>query len=78
MSEEKKLIEITVKLPESEFRAIDQFKVLIYDDADIYEMYREAILPMLTAIGYGTRSIIDGAASLCDELDSVLKSEQGV
>lgn len=76
--ESPEVIEITVKLPTSEFRAIEQFKVIIHDDAEIGEMYMEAVLPMLTAMGYPAGGIAEGAREMAKELEYLIKEEESV
>ena len=76
MSDSNDVIEIIVKLPKRQHRAVEQISVIIDNGASIDDFYREAIYPILSAIGFGTRTIIVGACDFYTEMRYLLMVEQ--
>jgi len=76
--EDSRVIEIAVKLSPSEFRSLGLLRIILDNNATINDFYREAFYPMLSAIGFGTRTIIEGANDFYQEMKYLLEKEQTI
>ena len=66
-------IEVTVRLPDSEYRQVKAITFLISDGSTIGDFYIEVVFPMLIACGYSPLSVVEGAQDLYEEMEYLLR-----